>query len=212
MTENKEIREMKTEEIQEKAENTENKTVQKRWFGRGIYGSKDVPIRLLDGFIGVTVAVIILLTIIFAVNGGYIISFDTDGGTKVDSQKLRYGELLTEPEPPGKPGYEFAGWQKENEPEELWNFAEDKVGGEMTLTALWIPAEITVKFDLSGGTVDGKEEIEPITVTYQETYGRLPVPQKEGAEFAGWLYSGQLVEADTVVSMTGEHVLTAVWE
>lgn len=208
MAEKKEVNEEKRqEEIQE-----ETAAVRKRWFGRGIYGSKDVPIRLLDGFIGITVAVIILLTIVFAVNGGYVISFETNGGTETPSQRLRYGELLTEPEEPEKPGYEFAGWQREDEPDKLWNFEEDKVGGDMTLTACWTPARITVKFDLNGGSFDGKEEIEPITVIYREPYGTLPVPQKEGEIFAGWLYSGEIVEEDTVVSMTGEHVLTAVWE
>ena len=29
----------------------ENPMIRKRWFGRGIYGSKDVPIRILDGII-----------------------------------------------------------------------------------------------------------------------------------------------------------------
>ena len=37
----------------------ENPMIKKRWFGRGIYGSKDVPIRLLDGFIAVVVVVIV---------------------------------------------------------------------------------------------------------------------------------------------------------
>ena len=30
--------------------------------------------------------------------------------------------------------------------------------------------------------------------------------------FAGWEYSGQTITADTVVQMTGEHVLTAIWK
>lgn len=30
-----------------------------KWFGRGIYGSKDVPIRILDGLIGVLIVVIV---------------------------------------------------------------------------------------------------------------------------------------------------------
>ena len=28
-----------------------------KWFGRGIYGSKDVPIRILDGLIGVLIVI-----------------------------------------------------------------------------------------------------------------------------------------------------------
>ena len=49
-------------------------------------------------------------------------------------------------------------------------------------------------------------------VTFGETYGTLPEPVKEGRTFAGWEYSGQTITADTVVQMTGEHVLTAIWK
>ena len=47
---------------------TEN--TKKKWFGRGIYGSKDVPIRVLDTAIGVLIAVILIMILYFAVNGG----------------------------------------------------------------------------------------------------------------------------------------------
>ena len=33
----------------------------KKWFGRGIYGSKDVPIRILDGFIIGAICFVVIL-------------------------------------------------------------------------------------------------------------------------------------------------------
>ena len=48
-----------------------------KWFGRGIYGSKDVPIRILDGLIGVMIVVIVGMIIFFAVRGGFNIMYDT---------------------------------------------------------------------------------------------------------------------------------------
>lgn len=80
--------------------------------------------------------------------------------------------------------------------------------GEFTLYAVWRPASFTVKFDLAGGTGDDT----PITVTYGEPYGALPTPTKEGATFAGWEYSGQIITPETTVTMTGEHILTATWQ
>lgn len=183
-----------------------------KWFGRGIYGSKDVPIRLLDGLIIGIIAVIIILTAVFAINGGFVVSFETDGGTQIASQKLRYGELVTEPEIPVKAGYEFLGWRWGNDLENVWNFNTDKVGGAVELVADWIPARILVKFDLSGGSCNGESSIAPVELTYQEVYGPLPIPEKEGYTFAGWMYSGEMITAETEVMMTGEHVLTAVWE
>ena len=44
-----------------------------------------------------------------------------------------------------------------------------------------------------------------------EVYGELPVPEKEGYKFDGWVYSQQVITEETVVVMTGEHILTARW-
>ena len=173
-----------------------------KWFGRGIYGSKDVPIRILDGLIGVLIVVIVGMIIFFAVRGGFNIVYDTDGGSEVAARKVRYGEFLTEPETPYKPGYTFDGWYTEKEGETvLWYFQSEKVTG----------AQFTVKFDYDGGTGADGSTVESKQVTFGETYGELPTPVKEGSAFGGWEYSGQIITADTVVQMTGEHVLTATW-
>lgn len=190
----------------------ENPMIKKRWFGRGIYGSKDVPIRLLDGFIAVVVVVIVGMIVFFTVTGGFYVSFETGGGSEVAQQKLRHGELVAEPEEPMRPGYDFGGWSAGGEEPLLWDFEADKVQGDMTLTAVWTPAKIPVRFDPDGGTVNGSETVETAEVVFGESYGELPVPEKDGAEFEGWYYSGERITADTVVTMTGEHVLTAVWK
>ena len=183
-----------------------------KWFGRGIYRSKEVPIRILDGRIGVLSVVIVGMNIFFAVRGGFNIVYDTDGGSEVAGRKVRYGEFLTEPETPYKPGYTFDGWYTEKEGETvLWYFQSEKVTGDMTLTAHWVPAQFTVKFDYDGGTGADGSTVESKQVTFGETYGELPTPVKEGSTFGGWEYSGQIITADTVVQMTGEHVLTATW-
>ena len=185
----------------------------KKWFGRGIYGSKDVPIRILDGFIIGAICFVVILVFWFATHGGYNVTFDTKGGSEIAVQRLKHGELAEEPETPLKPGYTFCGWGT-SEDESLakeWNFATDKVENDLTLYAVWMPAEVRVKFDLDGGNLDGETYIPDKTVTYGEAYGELPVPEKEGFRFDGWIYSGVVIRADTMVTMTGEHVLTARW-
>ncbi len=188
-------------------------TEKKKWFGRGIYGSKDVPIRMLDGFIIGATAIVVILVLWFAIHGGYNVTFDTKGGSEIAVQRLRYGKLVEEPETPLKPGYTFCGWVT-SEDESLakeWNFTTDKVEGDLTLYAVWTPAEVTVKFDPDGGTVDGEAYVPDQMVTYGEPYGQLPIPEKEGFSFDGWIYSGAVIQAETTVTMTGEHVLTARW-
>lgn len=185
----------------------------KKWFGRGIYGSKDVPIRILDGFIIGAICFVVILVFWFATHGGYNVTFDTEGGSEIAAQRLKHGELAKEPEIPLKPGYTFCGWIT-SEDESLakeWNFSEDRVENDQTLYAVWTPAEVTVKFDLDRGKANGEAFIPDKTVTYGEAYGELPVPEKEGFLFDGWVYSGAVIKADTTVTMTGEHVLTARW-
>ena len=183
----------------------------KKLFGRGIYGSKDVPIRILDGLIAGMIILAVALTVIFSINGGYRVTFDTQGGGEIAFQKLRYGKLVERPQDPVKPGYEFVSWKRE-EAEGDWAFDHDQVKGDMTLVAQWKPASVLVKFDLGGRTVDGRDQAEPVYVTYGETYGGLPEPKKEGYRFKGWIYSGQMISCESRVTMTGEHVLTAVYE
>lgn len=190
----------------------EEKKPHSKWFGRGIYGSKDVPIRLLDGLIAVFLIAIVGMILYSTFNGGFLVTFDTDGGNALDSQKLRYGTRVREPELPIKPGYDFEGWYSEYDDMVKWNFAVDKVGGDITLKAKWSPAAITVKFDLNGGNFNGREEVEPASVIFLEPYGELPNVQMEGAVFGGWSYEGKVLTAKSQVMTTGEHVLTAVWE
>ena len=181
-----------------------------RRFGRGIYDKTDTPIRLLDGFIVGVIIVIVVMVVVFALFGGYTVAFDTSGGTEIASQKLRYGNYIEKPEDPVRQGYEFAGWYYEGHEEETWDFSVDKVGGDLTLIARWEPAEVTVKFDADGGQMP--EGMESMQVNYQGFYGELPIPEKEGRQFAGWEYSGEKITADSMVMMPGEHVLTAMWE
>lgn len=186
----------------------------KKWLGRGIYKTTDVPIRLLDKLILIFIVTIIFLVIVFAIKGGYIISFDTDGGSQVASQKLRYGHYVTEPEIPVKPGYVLKEWvtSKDESLARKWFFEIDKVEGDQTLYAVWEPASLTVKFDLNGGQLKQGESMTEKQVTYGETYGILPTPEKVGYKFSGWLYDHQIIEDTTLVTMTGEHVLTAQWQ
>ena len=180
-------------------------------YKRQIYGSKDVPIKILDKLILGLILATVILTVVFTVNGGYFVNFETDGGTEIESQKLRYGQLVEKPEDPVKPGYEFTGWIY-GEEAYPWSFGADKVQGEMTLVAQWKPAEILVKFDLDGGNFGENAPDGDFFVTFGEPYGELPVPEKEGFQFDGWVYSGAVIQDTTPVSMTGEHVLTALWK
>ena len=141
----------------------ENPMVKKRWFGRGIYGSKDVPIRVLDACIGLMILAALVLTLWGATHSGFAIQFDTGvDDLTVETQKVQHGGTVAEPEAPLRPGYNLVGWSTTPEPEvHLWSFADATVQGDMTLYAVWEAASFPVKFDLAGGTVNGAAEASP---------------------------------------------------
>lgn len=205
--------EIKEETVEQEKEQKENPVAKKRWIGKGIYGKGDIPIRILDGMIIGFVITIIVLVIVFALNGGYHVTFESDGGSEVAERILGYGEYVEVPQDPVKPGYEFVYWVTSQDEylAEVWNFSENKIEGDVTLYAVWEPAEMVVKFDLDGGTVSGESKVSDKMVVFGETYGELPIPEKEGYLFDGWVYSQQVIKEDTVVFMTGEHILTARW-
>jgi uncharacterized repeat protein (TIGR02543 family) len=76
----------------------------------------------------------------------YTITFDSDGGTPVDTITQSYGTKLTEPVNIFKEGYIFDGWYKEDKFINKWEFATDTVTADMTLYAKWTVAEPVAGF------------------------------------------------------------------
>lgn len=65
------------------------------------------------------------------------VRFESNGGSEVGSVAAIYGELLQKPEDPTKEGKYFAGWYKDINLTDEWDFDEDTVSGNMTLYAKW---------------------------------------------------------------------------
>ena len=54
---------------------------------------------------------ILIFAIVVSSKGNSIkVTFDSHGGTEVESLKIKKGEIIEEPEEPLKEGYEFIGW------------------------------------------------------------------------------------------------------
>ncbi len=67
----------------------------------------------------------------------FTVTFDTAGGTAVESVKVLEGSLLVKPENPKKDGFLFTGWKLDTR---SWIFSADTVKANITLTATWIDA------------------------------------------------------------------------
>lgn len=102
----------------------------------------------------------------------YQITFDTNGGTEIDSITKTYGENITAPSAPTREGYEFTGWNVE---------FPYTVTGDTTITASWQIKQCTITFDTDGGSA-----IEPIKQDYGTAVTPPSDPTKEEYIFDGW--------------------------
>lgn len=116
------------------------------------------------------------------------VTFDTQGGSAIEEQKVALGSYAMRVEAPKKNGYDFLGWYIG---ESEYNF-RSKVSEDITLTAKWTPTEYSISYDLSGGSLSSllvyKYTIESDTIT-------LPKKMtKQYCTFAGWLSDGKPIE------------------
>ena len=132
----------------------------------------------------------------------YSVSFDSDGGTKVDTITSDYGTPVCAPQQPTKDGYQFDGWYIGNNKVEFpFNMPENGC----SLKAHWIPNKINITW-----VVDG------VSTVKQADYGSRPefgsTPEKDATaeytyRFVRW---DPEITADTVVN--GPETYTAIFE
>ncbi len=154
----------------------------------------------------------------------YDINFDYNGGTgtTTPSQYNINSTSVTIPYVGTKAGYVFAGWSVVSTTGN-WTvgseiksstIALNKNYGDVTLKAIWTPANYTATYSLLGGTMSEASN-RGYTITDSFT---LPAPTLTGNEFVGWKPSGagnwgtEILPAGTVISgKYGDVTLTAQW-
>lgn len=65
--------------------------------------------KVIVGIIGILLVAIIGVLLVKGTKK-YTVTFETDGGTKIEAQKIKNGDEIEEPEEPTKDGYIFEGW------------------------------------------------------------------------------------------------------
>ena len=77
------------------------------------------------------------LTLYAKWTAGATVAYDSNGGSTVAPTVVATGSLLTPPTPPVLAGKAFAGWFQDAALTDPWDFATEKVQGNMTLYAKW---------------------------------------------------------------------------
>ena len=135
----------------------------------------------------------------------YKVTFETNGGSEIQPQYVKYGELVTRPkDDPIKVGYIFDGWYLNSE---LFSFDSYKVYDDLTLQAQWKLGNINLTLDANGGDVD----YNTIAVTYGENY-TLPTPKRDNYTFAGWYIDETLCPMSGIWTYSESDItLKAIW-
>ena len=133
----------------------------------------------------------------------YTITFDTDGGSTIDTKKVYTGDKLKEPIKPTKVAYEFVEWQYEGK---KYDFNQE-VTSNMKLKAIWKESEekIKVSFDSNGGS-----RIGDIEVVINHPVTKPNNPTRSGYDFAGWLLNDKPYDFNEKVMKP--FVLKASWK
>ena len=68
----------------------------------------------------------------------YTVTFDSQGGSMVQSVRVKSGDKLTAPANPTRTSYNFSGWYKDSAYTKIWDFSVEQVTQDITLYARWI--------------------------------------------------------------------------
>ena len=119
-------------------------------------------------------------TIEIAAGSMITVSFNSNGGTAVDSVTCEYNQTITEPAAePTKEGYEFTGWFADEALTDAWNFETDKVTESKTLYAKWVQGIVSdEEGSVAEVTADGLNDI----AKAEKTNVSLVVQVQEAAE------------------------------
>lgn len=153
----------------------------------------------------VVIIILILIYFLFLKVKSFTVTFDTDGGSIINSESIKEGQELDISNKPTKEGYTFIGWMNSENKLITKNTILTK---DTTLKAAWISndnTKVTVKFNTDGGN-----SIDDI-INGKDNKIILPVdPIKKGYVFVGWINSdGYIIPDDMVVS--GDITLTAYY-
>lgn len=121
----------------------------------------------------------ITLTALWTPLPTYTVTFNTDGGSAVDSQTVSYGSTVTKPTDPTKTSKVFYGWYTDQTYQTEFSF-DTPVTQDVTVYALWM--NYSVIFDTNGGIGGATLMVDDSGVLTD-----LPNPPSySGKTFSGW--------------------------
>ena len=149
----------------------------------------------------------VIMIFIFADTPEYTVTFSPGyPGGRNKTETVEKKDTVPVPDDIYRPGYTFTGWWYEDEGGwRQWDFENEKVYKDITLTARWERVTYTIHLDANGGECDMTEY-----KAYPNEILNLPVPTREGYTFAGW-YIGEFAADNGLFVFPGECFAKAKW-
>lgn len=133
-----------------------------------------------------------------------IVYFETNGGTKIEKQKVKCGSKIAQPDNPNKEGFNFKYW-KYNDQEYDFN---SPVLVDLILEAYYEVEDgvdvVTISFDTSGGS-----KIDNIQIKKGTKLSEPVIPTMSGYKFDGWYKDYEKFDFNTII--TENITLKAKW-
>lgn len=134
-----------------------------------------------------------------------IVTFNSNGGSAVQSQLLNMNSHVIEPKDPVKEGFTFAGWFEDDSLTSRWEFTTSFATKDMTLYAKWITESttVTITFNTNGG-----DSIPTQTVEVGDKITKPQNSSKSSYVFAGWFTDKELKTEWNFTSDTASQDIT----
>lgn len=104
----------------------------------GLYRNVKMSVKTADKLILIGIIVLIACMIFAVSHAGFTVTFNTDGGSQIDDQKVMYGQLVDVDENPVKEGYTFTGWYTDKDCTNRFDVNKDTVSDSLTLYSGWV--------------------------------------------------------------------------
>ena len=107
----------------------------------GLYRNVKMSVKTVDKLIVIGVVVLIACVVFAISHAGFTVTFDTNGGSQIENQKVMHGQLVNVENDPVKEGYVFTGWYSDRDCTKAFDISKDTVNESITLYSGWDKAE-----------------------------------------------------------------------
>ncbi len=138
----------------------------------------------------------------------YTVTFNTNGGTAIESVTADYGTPIAKPADPTKRGYTFKGWDAE--------IPATVPAENVTINAKWEINTYTITYINPNGSYVVGDYTNPTTYTVEDTI-KLHAMAWAGYAFSCWVYrldgqdSETTLENNTITNMVGNITVRSMW-